>query len=611
MNIAVISKPTSHPDGRIRLLGSVAGVVSCELVADCDELVIGAGTDCDLTVADPLFPRRAFRLTRQKCHCGTEEPCRCSWHLATLPNSRIFVNSRLVQNERLRFGDTIAGGCHSFVFSRAFETPRNRRANVNVGDICRRLLAEPPIPPGFWSQSPARRYLARKRRALIFVSFLAVLALLALWLAPEQEFFAEVQEPLDVEMVAEQTAVPAPDAVRSLDSVQRKTITEAGPDLAAADLKSPQAQAFAGLAAEPVLTSATPAQAPAPPPPQPQAMESLTLAPLKTETKTLAAEVLRAPAALAAAGAPRRRLTVEEAQQAGALASLGAHRVAVSEALPASASARLSKRNLGERVAAASAASLKNEGARNLQALAALTPSPVQFEKHMGETIPVARISEQLTEMKQAAGDKEYKADGRVSDGEIAMSWKSGRFHVHAPGKPPPEGTPPTYCYVGKAEANGKPHLYVSFVCMDPNLDSLISKTGSNRSGGIPSDDSVEIYLDTKLDRKSYYQLMVNCRGVFDGHKHPDHKTHNQWGVTPLIKTSINREAGQWTCEAMIPFDQLGGVPAKGARWGVNFVRNYRGQVSRRPDTQIQCWFEVYRGMEYLHNPDLFGVFQW
>ena len=85
--------------------------------------------------------------------------------------------------------------------------------------------------------------------------------------APEQEFFAEVQEPLDVEMVAEQTAVPAPDAVRSLDSVQRKTITEAGPDLAAADLKSPQAQAFAGLAAEPVLTSATPAQAPAPPPP--------------------------------------------------------------------------------------------------------------------------------------------------------------------------------------------------------------------------------------------------------------------------------------------------------------------------------------------------------
>ena len=164
---------------------------------------------------------------------------------------------------------------------------------------------------------------------------------------------------------------------------------------------------------------------------------------------------------------------------------------------------------------------------------------------------------------------------------------------------------------MGKADVNGKPYLYVSFVCMDPNLGGLISEASGGGRGGIPADDSIEIYLDTKLDRKSYYQLMVNCRGVYEGHNHPNHATHNPWAVKPLVKTSINKEAGQWTCEAMIPFDQIGGVPAKGARWGVNFVRNYRGQVKRRPDTQMQCWFEVYRGMANLHNPDLFGVFQW
>lgn len=609
MNSSVISKTSSHPDGKIRLRGSVAGVEACELIADCDELVVGAGSDCDLTVADPLFPKRAFQLTRQKCHCGTEDVCRCSWRLTAFPNSRIYVNSHLVQKEQLRFGDMIASGCHQFIFSRAIETPRNRRTNTNVGDICRRLLAEPDIPPGFWSQSPARRYLARKRTALILVTCLAMLAILMAWFTPKEKYFAEVQEPLDIEMVAEQTSVPAPDAVRSLDTVQRKTITEANPDQTKPELKATAAQTFAEMTAEPVLKNVTPAQAPAPTLLQPQVLESMALTPLTPAVENRAADVNRAPVALAAA--PRRRLTVEEAQKNNELASLNAHSLGVIKTLPSSTSARLSKRDLSEKVAQASTTSLNNESAKNLQALAAFTPSPVQFEKHMGETIPIARISEQLTEMKLAAGSKEYKADGQISEDEIAMSWKSGRFRAHAPGSPPPEGNPPTYCYVGKTEVDGRPFLYVSFVCMDSNLDGLIANSSGGRNSSIPLDDGIEIYLDTKFDRKTYYQLMVNCRGFYEGHDHPDPRTHNPWNVTPQIKTSINKQAGQWTCEALIPFDQLGGVPAKGSRWGVNFVRNYRGQSGLGTGPQIQSWFEVFKEKEQLHRADLFGAFQW
>ena len=87
MKDEIIARLSPHPAGRVRLTGRVAGVQACELVADRDNLLIGSSLACDLTVADPLLPARAFRLQRRKCHAGTERNCQCQWTLEALPGA--------------------------------------------------------------------------------------------------------------------------------------------------------------------------------------------------------------------------------------------------------------------------------------------------------------------------------------------------------------------------------------------------------------------------------------------------------------------------------------------------------------------------------------------
>jgi len=231
-----------------------------------------------------------------------------------------------------------------------------------------------------------------------------------------------------------------------------------------------------------------------------------------------------------------------------------------------------------------------------------------------------------------------YTIDGEVTGEEMGISWKSSRFKIHGPGVPP-DAEPPTHCYVGKGTIEGKPHLYIAYVCVDPNTDEIVDLYGkpeppapepdaSKESGGekkppkpphrIECDDSIEIYLDTRGDRKSYYHMIVNTSGkqwskqVADG-DHSKDSRGEEWKVTPIIKTKINREAKRWTLEVLIPFEQLGydkpgGEPQRGDDWAVNFTRNFRGQNN---SGGYQSWFLIYEGGVNYHRPDNFGIFKW
>ncbi|NQU10954.1 hypothetical protein HQ590_09205, partial [bacterium] len=252
-----------------------------------------------------------------------------------------------------------------------------------------------------------------------------------------------------------------------------------------------------------------------------------------------------------------------------------------------------------------------------LAALIKYEPSPLKFVKVSGHQVPVARLPGKLGTLEVKGSAQAITLDGMVSDAEIAMSWKSGQFRADAPGKPPPFGQPPTYCYVGQADLAGKPHLYISFVCLDPNVDGIINTYDNvwRAMTTITRDDSIEIFLDTNFNRTDYQQLIVNTRGYYWGQycrSFRDDGTGSRWDPKPQIKSSVSKETGRWTCEIMIPFDQLGGVPPKGKRWSVNFNRNYRGQ--KGANHQLQNWFLVYESStasHYYHNPARFGVFQW
>lgn len=246
-------------------------------------------------------------------------------------------------------------------------------------------------------------------------------------------------------------------------------------------------------------------------------------------------------------------------------------------------------------------------------ALPQFKPSPVQFEEYRGHRIPVARMAESLSQMTISDGNKAHILDGTVSAAEVALSWKSGRFRVHGPGQPPP-AEPPTECFVGKTKVDGRDFLYISFICTDPNVDQLVL-THPNGGLGVERDDSIEIFLDMKSTRYSYNHLIINARGAMYSAYCPDPTKGINGLGTPVdlgtqVKTAISRESRQWTCEVLIPFDRIGGVPPKGTRWPVNFSRNFRGQA--HPSQVLSSWFLVYEGAATnYHHPRLFGVFEW
>lgn len=211
-------------------------------------------------------------------------------------------------------------------------------------------------------------------------------------------------------------------------------------------------------------------------------------------------------------------------------------------------------------------------------------------------------------------GSGGYQIDGKVTPGEAARSIKSERFFKHAPGEPPPVGDPATLCYIGRTDSGGKPSLYVAFVCSDPQPGRIMAEVRHNlpfADNRLMNDDSVEIFLDPENDRDSYYQMIINSRGCYSSAAWPSKKDYVQgisksWNPKPVVKTSVNNSG--WTCELLIPFETMGGAPAKGSIWAVNFCRNFRGQ---KPEGQRQSWYDVYGNEANFHNIKDFGVITW
>lgn len=609
MKSEIISIATPHPAGRIHLVGQVAGVESCELVADVDEIMVGSGIDCDLVVPDPLIPAHAFLLRRVKSHGGTDCPCRCHWMLKALARARVYVNNTLSTDELLAYGDTISAGCHRFIFSKAENIKRNLRANVNIGDLCAGLLKDAVPPPGFLRGSPEHRYRSRINRACWWAAGLGLAAWLVFLITPARELFEPVQPPLDVVMLAEELRLPDPASIKSLQDINRRQAPlPALPDQKT-ELAGQPAPAEDPMALKPVAMPPPPLEAkPAPAARVVAEIGSLKPLELPAPGPEKVAAVNREPGRLAE-NAPRRRLTMAEAALPGEMVGLVGFSARASEKLPAAARQPLAQ-DLPKNMPAPDYGKVAVDRSKLAAQLAAFQPSPVKFETEGGYRIPVVRITEQLSSL-EIKGGEGIQLDGQVTTAEAALTWKTGRLRMHAPGNPPPEGKPATYCYVGKTDYQGRPHLYVAFVCLDDNLDQLVLKYDPAReiSHQIQDDDSVEVYLDINQDGRDYHQLIANARGQCWSRYLSDVRQYQPWDAAATVKTSLNKEAGQWTCEILIPFDRLDGVPAKGARWRVNFCRNFRGQSQL---WQVQSWFQVYQDnkVEY-HRPTLFGVFEW
>lgn len=141
----------------------------------------------------------------------------------------------------------------------------------------------------------------------------------------------------------------------------------------------------------------------------------------------------------------------------------------------------------------------------------------------------------------------------------------------------------PTVAYTAYDETN----LYVAVKCFEPNMAGIKAAV-KKHNGPVWEDDSVEIFIDTNKDRKTYFQLIVNSIGT---------TYTNSSEIKPLLATGKDSES--WMVEIAIPWKDLHSeAPEKSQIMGFLLVR------TRTQKDEVQQYPALYGGN---HQPDLFG----
>ncbi len=137
--------------------------------------------------------------------------------------------------------------------------------------------------------------------------------------------------------------------------------------------------------------------------------------------------------------------------------------------------------------------------------------------------------------------------------------------------------------------------LYFGFECTEPSTESLLIKS-TERDGAVWADDSVELFLDTNLDRRSFYQVIVNPAGVFfDQDTGAPGLAGPKWDgpITVATRVLVDR----WLAEVRLAFTGLRLAETEGRVWGVNFARS-----SFRGGRSSYTWAQMDGGFLEPHN---------
>jgi len=139
--------------------------------------------------------------------------------------------------------------------------------------------------------------------------------------------------------------------------------------------------------------------------------------------------------------------------------------------------------------------------------------------------------------------------------------------------------------------------LYFGFDCYEPTTDELVADA-AQRDGPVWRDDSVELFLDTNLDRHSYYQVIINPKGVFfDQDTGAPDLVGPDWDGPIEVATKVLPD--RWTAEVRLALTGLRLAQGQGRTWGANFAR-----TSLRGGRSAFTWVGVSKG---FGEPDRFG----
>ncbi len=167
--------------------------------------------------------------------------------------------------------------------------------------------------------------------------------------------------------------------------------------------------------------------------------------------------------------------------------------------------------------------------------------------------------------------------DGVLSE-DVWRTPGSGGFTQRNPwdGQPASE---PTTVWV----AFDRDNLYIAARLADSEPDKIVGRLG-RRDEAVES-DWLDIGVDPYHDRRSGYYFSVNPFGsIQDGTLSNDERTDPTWDG--VWESAARIDAGGWTVEMRIPFDQLRFKRKEAHVWGINFQRT----VKRRNEESHFAW---------------------
>ena len=133
--------------------------------------------------------------------------------------------------------------------------------------------------------------------------------------------------------------------------------------------------------------------------------------------------------------------------------------------------------------------------------------------------------------------------------------------------------------------------LYLGFRCSERRPQEMKAKF-RNHDASIWFDDSIEVFLDTNLDRETYFQFLVNSVSARAEHR-KGARWEGEWRATVVVRDDC------WTAEMALPFAALRITPDVRDAWGINFCRNKYTKPAEH-----SCWSYTGQG---FGNPKRFG----
>jgi len=180
------------------------------------------------------------------------------------------------------------------------------------------------------------------------------------------------------------------------------------------------------------------------------------------------------------------------------------------------------------------------------------------------------------------------KMQAPVLDGVIGPDeWKPeqclGEFIENYKGEKPKAAT---RAWVGHDEEN----IYLAFQCDEPMMAQAARQKYERHDAPVWNNENVQVFLDTRGDRKTYIQFIVDILN-----QRYDALGQDSFGYDPAWRSAVAERADGWSVEIAIPFSALvERAPAVGDAWSANLYRDRHGQ------SEISAWRATFGSLDSL-----------